>query len=192
MEYTDEDARKILESMENLQVKMCDEDWYVHYILEQIWDDIPEEYRRPSNIPEIRRLIVKRIDETREGFMRNAGLLEDEDDEEEIIEYIININITDEVSGTVHCVQGGGPSYRDIVRELEEAAGSVCFYEFRDKKRNGDANVFSIVIKIYRNDEIIDKQGDANILREDVIQILRDARYDMGRIYNKDTKEKGN
>lgn len=139
-------------------------------------------------ILEIRRLIVERIDETRIGFMKEVGLLMD--DEEDIIEYIININITDEVSGTVYKVEGGGPGYRNIVEDLEKAAGSMCFYEFRDKKRNGDANVFSVVIKIYRNGEITNKHGAGNILRDGVIQILRDARYDMARIYNEDRKGK--
>ncbi len=188
MEYTDEDVKEITKSLKNVHVKMCEEDWYIDLILEQVWDDIPEEYRRPSMVPEIRRLIIERIDETREGFMRKVGLIEN--DEEEIIEYILNINITDEVLGTVYSVQGGGPGYRNIVKDLEKAAGSVSFYEFRDKKSNGDANVFSIFIKIYRNDEIINEQGDANILRNDVIQILWDARYDMARMYKKDREGK--
>ena len=91
---------------------------------------------------------------------------------------------------TVYKVEGGGPGYRNIVEDLEKAAGSMCFYEFRDKKRNGDANVFSVVIKIYRNGEITNKHGAGNILRDGVIQILRDARYDMARIYNEDRKGK--
>ena len=188
MEYTDDDVKKIAESLKNVHVKMCEEDWYIDLILEQVWDDIPEEYRRPSMVPDIRRLIVERIDETRDKFMKDAGLIED--DGKEIIEYIININITDEVSGSVYGVQGGGPGYRNIVDDLEKAAGSVMFYEFRDKKRNGDPNVFSVVIKIYRNEEIIKKHGADNILRDGVIQILRDARYDMARIYNKDREGK--
>ncbi len=188
MEYSDEDVKEIAETLKNVHVKMCGEDWYIDLILEQVWDDIPEEYRRPSMVPEIKRLIVERVDETREEFMREIGYIED--DEKEIIEYIININITDEVSGTVYSVQGGGPGYRNIVEDLEKAAGSVSFYEFRDKKRNGDPNVFSVVVKIYRNGEIIKKHGASNILRDGVIQILRDARYDMARIYKKDREDK--
>ena len=188
MEYTDEDVREIFELLESTSVKMCDADWYIDYVLERVWDDIPEKYRRPSMVPEIRRLIMERIDETQEEFKKKAGLIED--DEKEIIVYIININIRDEVSGTVYSVQGGGPGYRNIVEDLEKAAGSVSFYEFRDKKRNGDPNVFSVIVKIYRNEEIIGKHGASNILRDGVIQILRDARYDMGRIYNKDREDK--
>ena len=184
----DENIREILEKA---RVKMCEEDWYIDLILEQIWDDLPEKVKRPLNIPEIRRLIVERIDETREGFMREVGLIEDEDDEEEIIEYIINIDITDEVAGTVYSVQGGGPSYRDVVRELEEAAGSLVFYEHRHEKPEGGINYFSVKMEIYRNEKMIKEINHPNCRYKNAIQILRVTRYFMADIYNKDREEKG-
>lgn len=184
MEYTDEDMRKIAESLKNVHVKMCEEDWYIDLILEQVWDDIPEEYRRPSMVPEIRRLIVERIDETREEFMREVGLIED--NEEEIIEYIININIMDEVSGTVYKVEGGGPGYRDIVEDLERAAGSVYFYEYRDKKPNGGINSFKVDIKIYKNGEIVSELESTDALCLSVMDVLRSARYAMAVVHSED------
>ena len=192
MECTDEEIKEIIESVKNTPVKMCEEEWYIDFILEQVWDDIPEKYRRPSNIPVVRAMIRDRIDETREGFMKEVGLIgdEDEDDEEEIIDYIINIDITDEVAGTVHGVQGGGPGYRDVVRELEEAAGSVIFYEHRDKGLDGEINTFNVDIKIYKNEDLIGRWGCPGALHMGVIDVLRDARYEMARIYNEDMEEK--
>lgn len=188
MEYTDEDVREIFELLESTSVKMCDADWYIDYVLERVWDDIPEKYRRPSIVPEIRRLIMERIDETQEEFKKKAGLIED--DEKEIIEYIININITDEVSGTVYSVQGGGPGYRNIVEDLEKAAGSLFFYEHRDKKPDDEDNKFKIDIKIYRNEEVIGEWDSPNYTWDYVIEILRNAKYAMARIYNEDRVDK--
>ena len=176
MGHIDENIREILGKA---RVKMCEEDWYIDLILEQVWDDLPEKVKRPSNIPDIRRLIVERINETREDFMKEVGLIEDEKDEEEIIEYIINIDITDDVSGTVYKVQGGGPGYRDVVEDLERAAGSVFFYEYRDNNPNGGINAFKVDIKIYKNGEVVSELESTDALCMGVVDVLRSARYAM-------------
>lgn len=190
MECTDEDAEKISELLKNLHTMISDEDWYVDYILEQVWDDIPEKYRRPSSIPMIRRLIMERIDETREEFMKEVGLVEDEEDEEEIIEYIVNIDITDDVSGTVYKVQGGGPGYRDVVEDLERAAGSVFFYEYRDKKPNGGTNPFKVDIKIYKNGEVVSELESTDALCLGVMDVLRSVRYAMAVVHSENRVQK--
>jgi len=184
MGYIDENIREILEKA---RVKMCEEDWYIDLILEQIWDDLPEKVKRPSNIPDIRRLIVERINETREDFMKEVGLIEDE---EEIIEYIVNIDITDDVSGTVYNVQGGGPGYRDIVEDLERAAGSVFFYEYRDKKPNGGINSFKVDIKIYKNGEIVSELESTDALSLGVMDVLKSARYAMAVVHSENKVQK--
>lgn len=188
MGLTKEDEEKIIEVLKRNQIKICDEDWYIDYIMEDIWYHIPVDARRPSLVPTIKGLIMDRISEVRDEFMKSIGLIEDED--EEGIEYIINIDILDEVAGTVYSVLGGGPGYRDIVNDLEMAAGAVMFYEYRDKMPGKDPNPFTITIKIYRNGEIMNQWSSPGALYMGVVDILRDARYDMARIYNEDRKEK--
>lgn len=199
MELTDEDRKKIIEILNQSTLHACDADWYIDHILERIWDEIPVETKRPTVVLEIREMIVDKIteikDKIKDELKKQLGLTKDENDEE-VIEYILNFDITDDVSGTVLSVLGGGPTYRGVVEELERAAGSVMFYEHRDRMPNGKTNFFNLKIEIFKNDELVMRTTSPltdNIDADTVFEVLRGFRYDMARIrmQEEDQKKEG-
>lgn len=188
----EEKIRVVFESVfDGLDIEICDENWYVEYLVDVCWDELPEDLKKPSTIPVLNMLILDRIHDVKESCMRKIGILEDHD--EDRIDYILNIDITDNILGTIFAVTGGGPGYRDVVSNLEMAAGSVMFYENRDSELvGGETNSFDVHVEICRsNGEVIQKWDLHNGLYLAVVDLLGDARHEMANIYREDLKRKG-
>lgn len=166
-------------------VEMCDDDWYIDYLLGMFWTELPEVSRLPSTVGILRGLIMEKIQERKDEYMIKVGLVEDESEPCE--EYVMTLLIGDEVAGTVFDVHGGGPDYRKIVEILEEAAGSVMFYEYREKKQNGEDNLFGVTLTIWDQNLQFEKQNIKHtklkdVTYEKVIDLLRETRYFMAKV----------
>jgi len=166
-------------------VEMCDDDWYIDYLLDMFWTELPEVSRLPSTVGILRGLIMEKIQERKDEYMIKVGLVEDESEPCE--DYVMTLLIGDEVAGTVFDVHGGGPDYRKIVEILEEAAGSVMFYEYREKKQNGEDNLFGVTLTIWDQNLQFEKQNIKHtklkdVTYEKVIDLLRETRYFMAKV----------
>ena len=166
-------------------VEMCDDDWYIDYLLDMFWTELPEVSRLPSTVGILRGLIMEKIQERKDEYMIKVGLVEDESEPQD--RYVMTLLIGDEVAGTVFDVHGGGPDYRKIVEILEEAAGSVMFYEYREKKQNGEDNLFGVTLTIWDQNLQFEKQNIKHtklkdVTYEKVIDLLRETRYFMAKV----------
>lgn len=168
-----------------IAVEMCDDDWYIDYLLDIFWTELPEVSRLPSTVGILRRLIMEKIQERKDEYMIKVGLIEDESEPQD--RYVMTLLIGDGVAGTVFDVHGGGPDYRKIVNILEEAAGSVMFYEYREKKQNGENNLFGVTLTIWDQNlqflkQIIEHARLKDVTYEKVIDFLRETRYFMAKV----------
>ena len=167
-------------------VEMCDDDWYIDYLLDMFWTELPEVSRLPSTVGILRGLIMEKIQERKDEYMIKVGLVEDESEPQD--RYVMTLLIGDDVAGTVFDVHGGGPDYRKIVEILEEAAGSVMFYEYREKKQNGEDNLFGVTLTIWDQNLQFEKQNIKHtklkdVTYEKVIDLLRETRYFMAKVH---------
>ena len=169
-----------------VEIGMCNDDWYIDYLLDVFWVELPEDIKLPGTVDILRGLIMEKIQEQKNKYMIELGLIEDESKPRE--DYVMTLLIGDEVSGTVFDVHGGGPDYRSIVGILEEAAGSLMFYEHREKKQNGEDNPFTVSLVIWDQnlqfeERIIERTKLECVTYEKVIDLLRKTRYFMAKVH---------